>query len=172
MSANPVYYRILLNRDDKLQIACLQDFDEYEYDQAKFLTDDAGQKLRFDDEDEARTWLNATYQRNRIEKEDQLAGVMAEWRSDVGEVIHDDPASSTSKRVEFTFDALSFATLSTMTQEGQYSSMADCVRESLLVNHTFQQLARQGFTEVIVRNPQSGAERVVVIPRLQLVAHG
>ena len=71
--------------------------------------------------------------------------------------------------VEFTFDAISFATLSTMTEEGQYSSMADCVRESLQVNHTFQQLARQGFTEVVVRNPRSGAEREIVIPRLRQV---
>lgn len=71
--------------------------------------------------------------------------------------------------VEFTFDDLSFATLSTMTEEGQYSSMADCVRESLQISHTFQQLARQGFTEVITRNPQSGAEREIVIPRLRQV---
>jgi hypothetical protein len=80
-----------------------------------------------------------------------------------------DPASSLLRQVEFTFDDLSFATLSTMTEEGQYNSMADCVRESLQVNHTFQQLARQGFTQVITRNPQSGAEREIVIPRLQQV---
>lgn len=72
-----------------------------------------------------------------------------------------------SKRVAFTFDERSYAMLQDMTTEGKYSSMADCVRESLQVNRAIQEQAMQGFTEVIVRNPKSGAERVVVVPHLR-----
>lgn len=74
------------------------------------------------------------------------------------------------KRIAFTFDALSLATLTVMTHEGQYSSMADCVRESLQINRALHSQAKQGFTEVIMRNPCTGAERVVVIPRLPALA--
>lgn len=71
-----------------------------------------------------------------------------------------------SKRVAFTFDDISIRTLTQMTEDGKYSSMADCVRESLQITRVLSLQARRGFTEVIIRNPDTGAERVVVIPRL------
>ena len=72
-----------------------------------------------------------------------------------------------SKRVAFTFDARSFSTLEKMTEEGQFSSMAETVRESLQISHALQEQARDGFSEIIVRNPKTGAEKVVVVPHLQ-----
>lgn len=72
-----------------------------------------------------------------------------------------------SKRVAFTFDERSLKTLEQMTSEGDYSSMADTVRESLQINRALQSQAKNGYTEVIMRNPDNGEERVVVIPRLQ-----
>lgn len=74
-----------------------------------------------------------------------------------------------SKRIAFTFDQQSFGTLESMTADGHYSSMADCVRESLQINRVLQLQAQRGFTEVIVRNPTKDAERVLVIPRLILL---
>jgi hypothetical protein len=71
-----------------------------------------------------------------------------------------------SKRVAFTFDERSLSTLESMTDEGHFSSMADTVRESLAISHALQSQALNGFTEVIVRNPQTGEEKVVVIPYL------
>jgi Arc/MetJ-type ribon-helix-helix transcriptional regulator len=72
-----------------------------------------------------------------------------------------------SKRVAFTFDERSLNTLENMTEEGNFSSMADTVRESLQISRALQAQMKQGFTEVIVRNPETGEERVVIIPSLQ-----
>lgn len=71
-----------------------------------------------------------------------------------------------SKRVAFTFDDRSFKTLAQMTEEGQFGSMADTVRESLQISRALQSQAKQGYSEVVMRNPETGDERVVVIPRL------
>lgn len=75
-----------------------------------------------------------------------------------------------SKRVAFTFDDHSVRTLEQMTQEGRFSSMADTVRESLQISRALQTQARRGFTEIVMRNPETQQERVVVVPRLASMA--
>jgi Arc/MetJ-type ribon-helix-helix transcriptional regulator len=72
-----------------------------------------------------------------------------------------------SKRVVFTFDERSLAALEDMTEEGLFSSMADTVRESLQISRALQTQAKKGFTDIIVRDPETGEERVLVIPSLQ-----
>ena len=72
-----------------------------------------------------------------------------------------------SKRVAFTFDERSLDTLEDMTKEGQFSSMGDTVRDSLQISRALQSQAKGGFTEIIVRNPETGEEKVIVIPSLQ-----
>jgi hypothetical protein len=57
--------------------------------------------------------------------------------------------------------------LQKITEQGRFSSMADTVRESLQISRALQTQAQQGFTEVIVRNPETDEERVLVIPTLQ-----
>ncbi|MCD0167280.1 hypothetical protein [Deinococcus sp. 12RED42] len=74
-----------------------------------------------------------------------------------------------NRRVAFTFDDRSLQTLDQMTHEGRFASMAETVRESLQINRTFQALAAQGFTEVILRRPATGQERTLTIPRLSLI---
>lgn len=74
-----------------------------------------------------------------------------------------------SRRVAFTFDDHSLRTLRDMTEDGQYSSMADCVRESLQITRALHLCARQGYTELVMRKADSNVEKVVVIPRLQLI---
>ncbi len=74
---------------------------------------------------------------------------------------------ATSKRVAFTFDERSLKTLEDMTEQGHYNSLADTVRESLQISRALQTQAEKGYTEIVMRNPESGEERVVVIPRLQ-----
>ena len=71
-----------------------------------------------------------------------------------------------SKRIMFTFDERSLQTLRQMTENAHYSSMADTVRDSLQLAHTLQEMARKGFTDVVVQNPETGAQRLLVIPRL------
>jgi hypothetical protein len=71
-----------------------------------------------------------------------------------------------AKRVVFSFDDRSLESLKKMTEEGHYPSMANAVRDSLQISRALQSQAEQGFKEVIVRNPETGEERVIVIPDL------
>lgn len=78
-------------------------------------------------------------------------------------------ASNKSKRVAFTFDERSLTTLRKMTEEGNFSSMADTVHKSSQISRTLQTQAQQGFTEIIVRDPETEEERMLVIPSLQSI---
>jgi Arc/MetJ-type ribon-helix-helix transcriptional regulator len=71
-----------------------------------------------------------------------------------------------TQRVLFSFDERSLDSLKRLTEQGRFSSLADTVRESLQVSRALQAQAQQGFTEVVVRNPETKEERVVVIPNL------
>jgi metal-responsive CopG/Arc/MetJ family transcriptional regulator len=70
------------------------------------------------------------------------------------------------KRVVFTFDERSLDSLEKLKKEARFDSLADAVRNSLQVVRALQQQKQQGYTEVVVRNPDSKEERVVVIPNL------
>ncbi|GGR16588.1 hypothetical protein [Deinococcus ruber] len=74
-----------------------------------------------------------------------------------------------TKRVVFTFDDTSLRTLEQMTEEGKYTSMADCVRESLQITRALITLAEHGFSELLVRNPRTNGEREIVVPRFRLL---
>ena len=71
-----------------------------------------------------------------------------------------------TRRVVFGFDERSLDSLKRITEQGHFSSMADSVRESLQVMNALQAQAQKGFTEVVLRNPETGDERVLVIPTL------
>ena len=71
-----------------------------------------------------------------------------------------------AQRVVFTFDDRSLQSLQSIKEQGRFSSMAEAVRESLQVSHALQAQAEQGYTELVVRNPKTGEERVIVIPTL------
>jgi len=70
------------------------------------------------------------------------------------------------KRVVFTFDERSLESLEKLKEQARFDSLADAVRNSLQVARALQQQKEQGYTEVVVRNPESREERVVVIPDL------
>lgn len=70
------------------------------------------------------------------------------------------------KRVVFSFDDRSLENLERMTQQGRYPSMANAVRDSLQITRALQSQAEKGFTEIIVRNPETNEERVIVVPEL------
>lgn len=78
-------------------------------------------------------------------------------------------AGKKSRRVAFTFDERSLSTLEDMTEQGNFSSMADTVRESLQISQALQSQAKHGFTEIVVRNPDTDEERVIIIPHLHSV---
>jgi len=79
-------------------------------------------------------------------------------------------AKETQKRVVFTFDERSLESLKQITEQGHFASMAETVRESLTINRALQRQAQSGFTEVVVRNPKTNEERVIVIPSLEEAA--
>jgi len=75
-----------------------------------------------------------------------------------------------AKRLVFTFDERSIESLEKIKKQGCFSSYADAVRQSLQISKALQAQGQQGFKEVIVRNPETKEERVLVIP--ELVAEG
>lgn len=74
---------------------------------------------------------------------------------------------TTKKRVVFTFDARSLESLERLKEQARFSTLAEAVRDSLQVRRALQQQAEQGFVEIVLRNPDTKEERVVVIPSLQ-----
>lgn len=71
-----------------------------------------------------------------------------------------------TQRVIFTFDERSLASLKDLVEQGHFGSMAEAVRESLAINRALQNQAKQGFTEVVVRDPETKQERVMVLPSI------
>lgn len=69
-----------------------------------------------------------------------------------------------TQRVVFTFDERSLASLKEMVEQGRFNSMAEAVRDSLAVNRALRSQAKQGFTEIVVRDPETQQERVMVLP--------
>ena len=68
-----------------------------------------------------------------------------------------------TKQVLFTFDERSFASLEALTLQKGFSSMSHTVQESLPIMGALQKHAAEGFTEVIVRNPETDERRVLRI---------
>ena len=73
---------------------------------------------------------------------------------------------SATKRVVFSFDEKSYERLAQMKKRGRFNSLAETVRESLQISRALQEQSGQGYSEVIVRNPKTGKERIMVIPVL------
>jgi Arc/MetJ-type ribon-helix-helix transcriptional regulator len=73
-----------------------------------------------------------------------------------------------TKRVVFGFDEKSYESLEKLTKQGRYPSMASAVKDSLQISRALQGQVDQGFTELVVRNPETNQERVILIPSLQI----
>jgi hypothetical protein len=56
--------------------------------------------------------------------------------------------------------------LETLKERARLGSLADAVRNSLQVSRALQQQKDLGYSEFVVRNPQTKEERVLVIPNL------
>ncbi len=70
------------------------------------------------------------------------------------------------KRVVFSFDERSLESLETLRERARLGSLADVVRNSLQVSRALQQQKELGYSEFIVRNPDTKEERVLIIPNL------
>lgn len=65
--SSPIYYKLLLNRNHKMTVVCLQDFDECDYDQKKFYGHP--NPMIFDTEEEAVVFLNENFKSENIDYE-------------------------------------------------------------------------------------------------------
>ena len=72
-----------------------------------------------------------------------------------------------TQRVVFSFDERSYDSLQQIKDRGRFSSMGEAVRESLQISRALQSQASQGFSEIVVRNPETKEERAIVVPNLQ-----
>jgi hypothetical protein len=73
-----------------------------------------------------------------------------------------------TQRVVFSFDERSLESLQKIKEQGRFTSMGEAVRESLQISRALQSQATQGFSEIVVRNPETREERVIVVPALQV----
>lgn len=65
-----IYYRIYYyNREDHITVVTLQEFDECDYIQENFLSDEHGNKLKFQTEELAIGWLNDNVKPEKIDSE-------------------------------------------------------------------------------------------------------
>jgi len=67
--SDPVYYRIYLNRDEKVTIVCMQSFDECDYSLQRFYCDESGERYKFENEEDAIKLLNNKFLRQCIDQE-------------------------------------------------------------------------------------------------------
>jgi Arc/MetJ-type ribon-helix-helix transcriptional regulator len=67
-----------------------------------------------------------------------------------------------SKRVLFSFDPRNYRNLQALTAVGGFTSPSDAVRDALRLARALQAQAEKGFSEVVVRNPGTKEERVIV----------
>jgi hypothetical protein len=75
-----------------------------------------------------------------------------------------------TQRVVFRFYERSYDSLQQIKDRGRFSSMGEVVKESLQISRALQSQASQGFSEIVVRNPETKEERVIVVPNLQTAA--
>jgi hypothetical protein len=75
-----------------------------------------------------------------------------------------------AQRVVFTFDDGSLESLKQVQQRGEFSSMGTAVRESIQLSEALQDQVADGFSEVVLRNPRTKQEKILIIPSLRKVA--
>jgi hypothetical protein len=68
------------------------------------------------------------------------------------------------KRVHFQFAEKPFEQLNNVVKLGRFDTLADAVRSAVAIEEALLKQAHQGFTEVVVRNPESGKERILILP--------
>ena len=75
------------------------------------------------------------------------------------------------KKVIFTFEPESLSALEKLQEDGDYSSLADTVKDSLQILWVLQKEAKQGYTELIVRNPNTDTEKVILDYEVKAASH-
>ena len=74
-----------------------------------------------------------------------------------------------AKRIAFRFDDHSRKALYAIKEDGRYDTLAETVKDSLQINRALQTQVKKGFSEIVLRNPSTGDERILVIPSLEML---
>ena len=69
-----------------------------------------------------------------------------------------------TKRLNTVYSKSEMAMIQRITEAGSFITMSEAVRNSLKLVDALQQQAAMGFTEIVLRNPETQAEKVVLIP--------
>lgn len=72
MGRNSVYYKIYLNSDNKYCVVTMQWFDEFDYNENKFLKKSNGEHYQFTKEKDAKLFLNKIVKPEFIHEKDLI----------------------------------------------------------------------------------------------------
>jgi len=75
-----------------------------------------------------------------------------------------------AQRVVLTFDANSLDSLKQLQERGEFSSIGTAVREAVQLSEVLQEQVDDGYSEVVLRNPKTNQEKILVIPSLRRIA--
>jgi hypothetical protein len=75
-----------------------------------------------------------------------------------------------AQRVVLTFDDPSLDSLKQVKQKGAFATLGTAVRDSIQLSETLQNQVAQGFTEIVLRNPATNQEKIIIVPSLQRAA--
>lgn len=73
-------------------------------------------------------------------------------------------------RILFTFDQRSYENLESLGATFGFSSKAETVRAALRLANTLRDQVEKGYSEIVVRNPNTGAERILAVDFLDRLA--
>ena len=75
-----------------------------------------------------------------------------------------------SQRIVFTFDEGSLKSLRQVQGRAEFPSFGTAVRDSIQLSEILQDQVAAGFSEVVLRNPSTNQEKILIIPSLLKVA--
>ena len=67
-----------------------------------------------------------------------------------------------SKRIVFTFDERTRKMLEDLKIDGHYKSLSEVVKDALRIKNGLHAQSKQGYTEIIVRDPKTNKEKVMI----------
>ena len=74
------------------------------------------------------------------------------------------------KKIIFHFTGDNMDNLVKIQKEGYFSMPMDCLTESMRILNGLQRQAKEGYCELIVRNPRTGEERAFMVPHLEKIS--
>lgn len=72
-----VYFKLILGYNGFITVVCLQDFDEYDYDQSRFVRNSKNEIHIFESETKAVKKLNEWFKQEEIDEKYRDAGISA-----------------------------------------------------------------------------------------------